>query len=179
MLNIFKRKEKQYGDLITSNWCTYPRSVYWVPVLLSKPNFTRTWLMCIHWVNTKRKTHILLNAWCKNRTEDKLKKVLMHEFSHLIYHKVLKTSIYEKINKDDMKLSFLEYWDYLSNNIKHYITDYASTNVAEDFAELIGYSHYIENNINLPSKARWNNDIKFKYIIAMNFYKHWLKKFLK
>jgi len=64
-------------------------------------------------------------------------KVLLHEFSHFIYHRYIKTEYSELINETDFVLTKLEYWERLSNNIKEYISDYASTQAAEDFAELI------------------------------------------
>jgi hypothetical protein len=96
----------------------------------------------------------------------------MHEFSHFIYHRYIKKEYFEKIDKSDLSLTKLEYWRKISNTINDYITNYASTQPAEDFAELVGYSWYIENNIELPEKVNFNDNVRFKYIIANNLYKN-------
>lgn len=141
--------------------------------------FDRVWLMKLKWVNTKEEDHIIINPSVAEKWEAWVNKVLLHEFAHFIYHRYLKEEVFEKIDTSDMQLTKYEYWDYISKNLKHYISDYASTHTAEDFAELIWYGYYIENNIELPKKATWNDDVKFKYIIANNLYKQGLNKYIK
>ena len=170
---------KQFWTNVTTNWLTYPWSVYWVEVRLTSEDFDRTWLLKLHWVNTKRKTYILLHPSTVRKWKNKVREVLMHEFAHVIYHTILKTNIFEKIDTTDMELTKFEYWDFISRNIKEYITKYASTHSAEDFAECIWYGYYIENNLQLPKKASMNTRIKTKYIIANNLYKRGLKTYLE
>lgn len=164
---------------ITKNWLTFPWSIYWIKVKLATSWFKRVWLLKLKWANTEKETCILLHPNTVKKWEYKIKRILLHEFSHYIFNTVLKTDIFEEVNNIDFKLSKFEYWCYLSRNLKHYITDYASTHSGEDFWELIWYSYYIENWIELPKKCTWNSDVKFKYIIAMNLYKHWLDTYLK
>jgi len=173
-----KEPMEQFWKNITINWLTFPSSIYWIRVELRKW-LDRTWMLKLHWATTSWKSYILLSDYTINKWEDKVKEVLLHEFSHLIYHTQIKTSIFEKIDNTDYKLTKYEYWDYISRNLKHYITDYAKTHSAEDFAELIWYWWYIENNLNLPSKATWNDEVKFKWIVANNLYKRGLETYLK
>ena len=174
-LDIKAEPMKQYWKEI--NWC--PSTVYWVKVKFMSASSKIVWLMKLKGVNTTKDSYILIHPKVVERGWDYMKKVLMHEFSHLIYHTILKERVFEKIDKTDMKLTKYEYWDHISRNLKDYITEYASTHPAEDFAELIWYNHYIENKIKLPSKCEWNEEIRFKYIIANNLYKRGLKEYLK
>jgi hypothetical protein len=58
----------------------------------------------------------------------------MHEFSHFIYHRHLDTEDKNLHIYNDGK----SFWESFSLNCKtEYITDYAATQPAEDFAELI------------------------------------------
>jgi len=177
-LVIKEKPMEEFWPNITVNWYTFPSSIYWVKIEL-REWLDRTWMLKLKWATTDLDSYILLSDYTAKKGINKIKEVLLHEFSHIIYHTIIKTSIFEKIDNTDMKLTKYEYWYYLSRNLKHYITKYASTHSAEDFAELIGYWYYIKNKLDLPSKATWNNDIKFKYIIANNLYKHWLEQYLK
>ena len=179
--DLWKTDKPHFQD----NWKPYiskdkdmiPNEFHWLKV--KQVDFDRVWLMKLKWVNTEEEDHIVVNPTIASKWEARVNKVLLHEFSHFIYHRYIKDKVFEKIDNTDLELTQYEYWDYISKNLKHYITDYASTHTAEDFAELIWYSYYIENNIPFPDKVTWNDDIKFKYIIANNIYKQGLKKYGK
>lgn len=171
-------KNNMFWPNKTINWLTFPSTIYWVEIKLQEW-FDRLGMLKLKWANTKSNTYIILSDFTIKKGIDKVTKVLLHEFSHIIYHTILKTEIFEKIDKTDFELTKYEYWDYISRNLKNYITKYASTHSAEDFAELIGYGHYIENKLPLPTKAKLTEDVKFKYIIAQNLYKRGLGIYLK
>lgn len=169
---------EQYWKLIIKEWLwSYPSSIYWIPVRLAKTDSkTLMWKANVKWYApwiTKDEILIFENTF--KRWEDYLYKVLMHEFSHFIYHRYLDNWEETKMFFDDWK----SYWNNLYKYIPSYISNYASTQPAEDFAELIWYSHYISNEIELPSKCNFEEEVAFKYEIATKLYIAWLAKHKK
>jgi len=169
-------KIEQFWEEIIRNWNKFPKSVYWIPVRFVKTDSkTLMWKAKVKWyLPWCTKDEILIFENTFKRSNDYLYKVLMHEFSHFIYHRHLDN------REDDDKLfnDWKSFWEQFSKNIPSYISNYASTQPAEDFAELIWYSHYISNNIELPSKYTYDDPVKFKYQVAITLYLAWLKKHL-
>lgn len=171
-------KTKQFWKLITRKWFTYPKSVYWIPVRLGRTKSkTLIWLAKIKWyLPWCKKDEIVIFENTFKRWEDYLYKVLMHEFAHFIYHRHLDTKEEDKFLFNDWK----SFWERFSINCKsEYISKYASTQPAEDFAELIGFSHYLKNKIDLPKKYNFNKIVKFKYEVAVKLYLAWLNNLQK
>ena len=153
-----------YWKLKTTRGFTYPSSIYNIPVVLWKTTQERLLGMArIKWYTPNAKAdriYIFENTF--EKWIDYVYKVIRHEHSHFIYHRNFSKNI-------------KEYWENLSNFIPEYITEYASTQPAEDFAELVWYSYYKNNNLELPSKCKWSKEIEFKYKIANNLLKSRLK----
>ena len=171
-------KMEQFWKLITKNWLTYPKDIYWIPVRLWKTRSkTLVWLAKVKWyLPWCEKDEIVIFKNTFKRWEDYLYKVLMHEFSHFIYHRYLDTK------EDDLKIfnDWKSFWEWFSSTCKmEYISNYAKTQPAEDFAELIWFSYYIKNKIELPNKYHFNKVVQFKYEVAIKLYVGWLNKYLK
>lgn len=182
LINNEEETMKEFWPNITDGGYTFPSTIWWVPIKLHKSSSHTIAIAMINWYATEKDDYIALFEYAfdkRDNDEDRIKKVLRHELSHFVYHRYLKTSYYEEPNLSDLSLSVLEYWESLSERYNSYISDYAKTQEAEDFAECVGYSWYIDNWMELPSGSIFNKDVRFKYIIANNLYKSWLNKHIE
>ena len=153
---------------ITRRGHTFPSSAYGIPVILwVTPQDNLMGLAWIKWyVPWAKKDRIIIFERTLERGDDYVKKVILHEAAHFIYHRSI---------KEETK----DFWGSLATYIPSFITRYAWTSPAEDFAELHAHSYYFDNNLPLPDNTTWDEKVEFKYWIVKKLMKHWLIEFNK
>ena len=165
---IYKKELVRFWPLITVKDFTFPSTVYNIPVRLSPlKNTTTIWLASVMGLSPKFKRNEIIiyeGSFKKYPTLELIQKLLMHEFAHFVYHKGIE-------NKD--------LWIRISRSIDDYISNYAKTHEAEDFAEMIWRVFYKETHWPLPKKKLWNSKIEDKYYFTNILYNFWFKKIEK
>jgi len=166
----YKVQNKPSEEFYIKNGIKIPKQINGIPIrLVNRETKNTIAYASIKWLIPKfKKDEIVIynNAFRKYPTQELFGKLCFHEWSHIVYYKYL--------NENQRKA-----WERISRSMKEYISTYASTNVSEDFAEVLAWIDYKERIWSLPKNKKYNQVIEDKYYFAKKLYDYWMKKCLK